>query len=140
MDAAKIVLAVLAVVGLFYFSLNIGRIAREKYGLRLFTSVSFGAVLSGAIFAFLGGYTLYMSNTEQSGISHQDLVNCVIYFAAAILSACFALYRNIRCSNLVFGLVFSLVQLVTATLIVAIVAWFVIKKFPKRFSPLHVPQ
>lgn len=135
-DAVKIVFLILGSVMGLYSIFAFARFAKDKYQLRLISSFTFASLLCCALFLFFAGHLAY----SQGGIEHVEIKNFtsgLIYLSAAACCGIFSFYRNIAQSNLGFGLIFSFVQLAVALCLVALVIWFLYKKFPKRFPYLQ---
>ena len=130
-EAVWIIGAVIGTVGILYYCLSFIRRAFQKYGLRLITSVSFGAVLCSVIFAGC----IYLQGTYQPGGAVPW--NGFVFGFASMVCAGFALYRNIYQSSISFGVFFTLLQLMIVLSLGLVLVWYLLRKFPRRVGFLR---
>jgi hypothetical protein len=137
LDAFVVIPSVLAVVMFIYSCIAISRMAREKYNLRLVSSLAFGLVLCAVIFATLAGYGFYTTTPGLIVASGNETLNSSLYIFSSLACLGVASYRNISRSNLWFGSLFTAVQVLVAGSMVAIAAWLVTRKLRRRIMHLQ---
>ena len=137
LQAATVVPLVLGVILFLYSLIAIGRVAMQKYGLRLVLSLSFALVLSSVVFAGLGAYTIYGDTGLQMQMSQAGFANSFIYLGSSAACVLIAATHNIGKSNGWFGTLFTFVQILLAISIAAIAVWLFTRKFRRRFAYLQ---
>ena len=120
-----LVLLIFILFGIAYSVISIIKYGQNRYGLSFFKSISFFIIAVCLISLFLAWFVLGL---------YSDKYGYLFPIILLSLSVGFALYRNIRKSNLPFGFMFTLLQVLFAAPAIIIIFWNGLKNKIERLS------